>query len=67
MVFRASITLCVKALTTTREGRRISVLPRLVAGTILWKDGVPWIARGAEGQFAGYIQHIQDRLCGLSL
>jgi hypothetical protein len=67
MVFRASITLCVDSLTTESEGRRLSVLPRIVAGTLLWKDGVAWIAYGAEAQFAGYLEQIQDRLGGLAL
>jgi hypothetical protein len=67
VVFRASITLCIDGLTTESEGRRLSVLPRIVAGTLLWKDGVAWIVHGAEAQFAGYLEQIQERLGGLSL
>jgi hypothetical protein len=67
VVFRASITLCIDGLTTESEGRRLSVVPRIVAGTLLWKDGVAWIVHGAEAQFAGYLEQIQDRLGGLSL
>ena len=67
VVFRTSITLCVYALKTESEGRRLSVLPRIVAGTLLYKGAVPWIVEGGEAQFAGYLQQIQDRLEGLSL
>jgi hypothetical protein len=66
-VFRASITLCVDSLTTENAGRRLSVLPRVIAQTLIWKDGVAWIAHGSENQFADYLQQIQQRLIDISL
>jgi hypothetical protein len=66
-VFRASITLCVDSLTTENEGRRLSIVPRVIAQTLIWKDRVAWIAHGSENQFANYLQQLQDRLADISL
>jgi hypothetical protein len=67
VVFRAAITLCIQPLAPRGEGRHLSVVPRIVAGTLLWKDGLAWIAKGAEEQFGDYLQQIQDRLNALTL
>ena len=66
-VFRASIKLCVDSLTNEKEGRRLSVVPRVIAETLIWKEGVAWIAHRSENQFADYLQQIEKRLDDISL